>query len=87
MDKHGNTQAKEGVDRCPCGAKYWENDRCVSCDEPWRAEDHTPVAVMELDKPTFDHVLAMTNKLGGTNVKPGPLPDYVLRAMRGEEDA
>lgn len=30
-DQHGNVQAREGVDRCPCGAKYWENDVCVSC--------------------------------------------------------
>lgn len=30
-DKHGNTVAREGVDRCPCGCKYWENDRCVDC--------------------------------------------------------
>jgi ribosomal protein L32 len=28
---HGNLQAREGVDRCPCGAKYWEHDVCVSC--------------------------------------------------------
>lgn len=26
-----NTIAREGVDRCPCGAKYWEGDRCVDC--------------------------------------------------------
>ena len=30
-DKHGNLVAKEGCDRCPCGSKYWENDRCVDC--------------------------------------------------------
>lgn len=30
-DKHGNVIAQEGVTRCPCGAKYWENDKCVSC--------------------------------------------------------
>lgn len=35
-DKHGNVEAEEGVDRCGCGAKYWENDRCVSCGEKFR---------------------------------------------------
>jgi hypothetical protein len=28
-------QPREGCDRCYCGAKYWENDRCVSCGERW----------------------------------------------------
>lgn len=30
-DQHGNISAHEGLDRCFCGAKYWENDQCVSC--------------------------------------------------------
>lgn len=30
-DQHGNRIAREGCTRCPCGAKYWEADRCVSC--------------------------------------------------------
>jgi hypothetical protein len=30
-DEHGNVYAREGVDRCHCGVKYWENDRCVDC--------------------------------------------------------
>jgi hypothetical protein len=30
-DQHGNKIAKEGVDRCACGCKYWEHDRCVDC--------------------------------------------------------
>lgn len=31
MDKHGNEWATEGVTRCACGCKYWENDTCVDC--------------------------------------------------------
>lgn len=31
MDKNGNTLRTEGVDRCYCGCKYWENDRCIDC--------------------------------------------------------
>lgn len=31
-DEHGNTVAREGWDRCWCGCKYWENDRCIDCD-------------------------------------------------------
>jgi hypothetical protein len=27
----GNTIAREGADRCFCGCKYWENDRCIDC--------------------------------------------------------
>jgi hypothetical protein len=30
-DDHGNTIAQEGCDRCFCGCKYWEFDRCVDC--------------------------------------------------------
>lgn len=30
-DRHGNMGAKEGCDRCACGCKYWENDRCIDC--------------------------------------------------------
>lgn len=30
-DEHGNVVRKEGADRCACGCKYWENDRCIDC--------------------------------------------------------
>ena len=30
-DRLGNLIAREGRDRCGCGAKYWEHDRCVDC--------------------------------------------------------
>ena len=30
-DKLGNVEAQEGCDRCSCGCKYWENDRCIDC--------------------------------------------------------
>ena len=33
-DRHGNHLAAEGVDRCHCGCKYWEGDRCVDCGCP-----------------------------------------------------
>lgn len=36
MDQHGNTVAQEGMDRCFCGCKYWENDKCVDCGTPVR---------------------------------------------------
>lgn len=32
-DRLGNKIAREGCDRCYCGCKYWENDRCVDCGE------------------------------------------------------
>jgi hypothetical protein len=31
VDQHGNAVAQEGCDRCFCGCKYWELDRCVDC--------------------------------------------------------
>ena len=31
-DKHNNVIAREGVDRCSCGCKYWESDMCIDCD-------------------------------------------------------
>lgn len=30
-DRLGNRIAQEGCDRCWCGCKYWENDRCIDC--------------------------------------------------------
>lgn len=32
MDNLNNTIAREGLDLCICGCKYWENDRCIDCD-------------------------------------------------------
>lgn len=26
-----NAVAREGCDRCYCGCKYWEGDRCIDC--------------------------------------------------------
>lgn len=30
-ERLGNTEAREGCDRCYCGCKYWERDRCIDC--------------------------------------------------------
>lgn len=30
-DRHGNYIREEGCDRCACGCKYREHDRCVDC--------------------------------------------------------
>lgn len=32
-DNLGNIQAREGLDRCSCGCKYWEHDRCIDCGD------------------------------------------------------
>lgn len=32
-----NTYAKDGYDRCQCGCKYWEYDRCIDCGTYIRA--------------------------------------------------
>jgi len=31
-DPNGNICREDGVDRCPCGCKYWAADHCVDCD-------------------------------------------------------
>jgi hypothetical protein len=35
-----NRTAQEGVSRCECGSKYWENDLCVDCGTRHNAERH-----------------------------------------------
>jgi hypothetical protein len=30
-------EPEQGVSRCGCGSKYWENGRCVDCGERWAA--------------------------------------------------
>ncbi len=30
-DPHGNIARENHVDRCYCGSKYWEHDRCIDC--------------------------------------------------------
>lgn len=40
-------QAREGCDRCYCGCKYWENDRCIDCGISIRACLRDPEWVME----------------------------------------
>jgi hypothetical protein len=30
-DRWGNVEREHGVDRCYCGSKYWEHDRCIDC--------------------------------------------------------
>lgn len=30
-DEHGNVFRADGLDRCSCGCKYWEDDRCIDC--------------------------------------------------------
>lgn len=42
-DALGNVNAREGLDVCGCGCKYWENDQCFDCGAQWhpsfRGED------------------------------------------------
>lgn len=32
-DIHGNHIAREGLDFCACGCKYWEFDKCIDCGD------------------------------------------------------
>ncbi len=34
-DPLGNILAQEGVDKCGCGCKYWEHDKCIDCADLW----------------------------------------------------
>lgn len=43
---------------------------------------------IQLDDETFDHVLKMTNAMrapGEPEIVPGPLPQYVIDAMNGND--
>ena len=42
MDQHANRTAREGFDRCTCGCKYWEFDRCVDCRTAHDPENPSP---------------------------------------------
>ena len=37
-DAYGNLTAEHGCDRCECGCKYWEFDRCIDCGEMHKVE-------------------------------------------------
>jgi hypothetical protein len=32
------TTPQDGLDRCPCGCKYWTDGRCVDCGDKFRPE-------------------------------------------------
>lgn len=51
MDKHGNQVRQDGVDRCPCGCKYWRNDRCIDCDGLWYLDE----TIHDREEITDDH--------------------------------
>ena len=40
-----NAVREDGVDRCPCGCKYWEGDRCIDCGGTVPEPDNSPEAV------------------------------------------
>lgn len=65
-DRLGNVLAREGCDRCVCGCKYWEKDRCVDCgthviDSPWRTAEKaadTLTALIRTVVPDFPSLYA-----------------------------
>lgn len=44
---------REGIDRCPCGAKYWDGDFCHSCGERFCPELPEGVAIRRDDDGTY----------------------------------
>lgn len=52
-DRHGNVLAHEGFDRCCCGSKYWERDRCADCGGAWHP-DYADTADPDEDGPMND---------------------------------
>lgn len=74
-DAHGNAVRQEGRDRCWCGCKYWENDRCIDCGgtepEPDQSEDS---AIRRYDEHKIRHPLH--GLLEGEYIVPGgPKPE------------
>lgn len=35
MEKQTNI-AQDGIDKCWCGCKYWQNSRCIDCNTQYR---------------------------------------------------
>lgn len=75
-----NTHAREGCDRCSCGCKYWEHDRCIDCGK----ELHEILFRVELrlayTGPSMDEEAAhsyLASKLNGEELP----PDVQLEVM------
>lgn len=45
-------EPREGIDRCPCGAKYWDGSVCASCGERYR-----PIVVTVTTPQGISHVV------------------------------
>ena len=75
-DQHGNAEAREGFDRCPCGAKYWEDDVCVSCGAAYGPHCKECGSPLEWMGRPIGWVSAISGDLGGT---------YDVCAVRGTD--
>lgn len=79
-DSLGNRWAEEGLDRCTCGSKYWEHDRCIDCGTPVTMRNHSPFG------PAGSGSLKATLYGGVHFGDPGrPNANPVLAAMRDDD--
>jgi len=80
FDRLGNRYAEEGLDRCACGSKYWEGDRCVDCGTPVTMRKRSPFG------PTGSGALHATMYGGAYWGDPGrPNANPILAAMRDDD--
>lgn len=79
-DTHGNTLASEGVSRCECGCKYWENDRCVDCGTGFNALRHGGIMRLVDEAPALhpDTVIIATHSPAYDGTAPAPSPLLAL---------
>ena len=75
VDGKGNASAVDGVDRCGCGSKNWDNDRCSGCNKKW---DVTT---------TWNNRTLSSLRMAGLEpefIEPGSTADRLLRQINPE---
>ena len=58
MKIHGNLLARSGYDRCVCGNKYFEHDKCIDCGKHVTAIPRCPAQGCDEicgGKPCWEH--------------------------------
>jgi hypothetical protein len=75
--KLGNKVRTSGVDRCPCGCKYWEHDACIDCGGtlPMPEDDNEARTILA------EAVGAMNNLILYLNNNPDIFPEGVRQAF------
>lgn len=86
LEPQPNMIAREGVDRCACGSKYWEDDRCIDCGEHVTRVAEAAARVITEDAELLArlggqgrHCAICGEHEGSTYVKPCCTPDQMIQ--------